>query len=66
MRQNYSNPFNPSTTIKFELKENVFVKISIYYILGEKIKTLIRDFRKIGRYEFCFHASDFITGIYFY
>jgi hypothetical protein len=38
LEQNYPNPFNPSTTIHFELKENVFVNVTIYSMLYERFR----------------------------
>jgi chitinase len=68
---NYPNPFNPSTTIKFEIKESGFVNLSIYDVLGNKVKTLINEEKQSGIYEVVFLAKDendlpLSSGIYFY
>lgn len=66
LSQNYPNPFNPSTTIEFSLGEDGFVQISVYNLLGEKIKDLVSDYRKAGRYKVQFDGSDLPGGTYFY
>ena len=64
--QNYPNPFNPSTTIKFELKNNSYVKLRIYDISGKEIMTLENGFKSSGYYSERFDASKLSSGIYFY
>jgi hypothetical protein len=48
LHQNYPNPFNPITTIKFDLPKDCHVKIQIFNILGQKVKTLIDDRQEAG------------------
>ncbi len=64
--QNYPNPFNPSTKIDFSVPQNSNVKITIYDILGNKIKELVNDFKDTGNYTVVFNASNLSSGIYFY
>lgn len=63
---NYPNPFNPSTTIKFELPENAHVMLVIYDVLGREVKTLVNDVLKPGAYEYQWNASEYSSGVYFY
>ncbi len=63
---NYPNPFNPSTTIKFALPTESFVNLEIYNSLGEKISTLINEQLKAGNYTFNFNAQNLSSGVYFY
>ncbi|RMD50440.1 MAG: T9SS C-terminal target domain-containing protein, partial [Ignavibacteria bacterium] len=72
LTQNYPNPFNPETTIKFDipatetgLKEQS-VKIIIYDVLGRKVKTLVNEIFKPGRYSIVFHPQGLSSGIYYY
>jgi hypothetical protein len=64
--QNYPNPFNPATNIKFALPTAGNLTISIYSILGEKIKDLVAGFFKPGVYTATFDGSDFTSGTYIY
>jgi hypothetical protein len=64
---NYPNPFNPSTTISFELPEDGFVNLKIYNIQGEEVYSVIDNRFKIrGSYEFKVDMSNLSSGIYFY
>ncbi len=63
---NYPNPFNPQTKIKFNIKTNRWVKISIYDILGKQVSVLVDQFKEKGEYELVFNASIFASGVYFY
>lgn len=63
---NYPNPFNPSTKIKFNLPISAKVTLNIYDILGRKVITLINDVKPAGRYEVDFNGSALASGIYIY
>jgi chitinase len=63
---NYPNPFNPSTIIKFSLGENTLVKLIIYDVLGRKIETLLNDSFTVGIHSVNFDGSKLPSGIYFY
>ena len=64
--QNYPNPFNPSTKIKFYIPKNNNVKLVIYNVLGEKVKTLIDGYMFSGEHEIEFLPANKASGIYFY
>ena len=66
LEQNYPNPFNPSTTIEFAVPKEVQVNLSIYDILGARVKELKNEVLKPGYYEVEFNASDLASGVYFY
>jgi len=69
LEQNYPNPFNPSTKIKFSIPSNELVNLSIYDILGNKIATLIDEYKSVGSYEIEFNTrqySNVTSGLYFY
>jgi hypothetical protein len=64
--QNYPNPFNPTTTINFDLKENGFVKLSVYNVLGQKVASLIDNNMEAGHHTVSFDASNLSSGMYIY
>jgi hypothetical protein len=66
LSQNYPNPFNPSTTIKFNLPEAGNVKLTLFNILGQELKTLVNEFKESGGHTVNFDASDLNSGMYIY
>ncbi len=64
--QNFPNPFNPTTTIKYDLPQSSVVSIQIFNSLGEKIKTLYSGLQTSGSHEIVFDGSSLPSGIYFY
>ena len=66
LSQNYPNPFNPSTTINYNLPEASNVKLIIYNILGQEVKTLVNAFKEAGVHTIDFNASELNSGLYIY
>jgi hypothetical protein len=66
LSQNHPNPFNPSTTIKFEISDRSFVTIKVYDVLGKEVATLVNEEKPAGSYEVKFDGTVLPTGIYFY
>jgi photosystem II stability/assembly factor-like uncharacterized protein len=64
--QNFPNPFNPVTQIKFTIPENNFVVLKVYDVLGKEIKTLVTENLKKGNHSVNFDGSNLPSGIYFY
>src|SRR3989339_841327 len=64
--QNHPNPFNPTTTIKYRLKEGGVVTLKLYDVLGKEIKTLVNEEKNKGRYTYNFDGSDLPSGVYIY
>ena len=64
--QNRPNPFNPSTTIKYNLKENGYVSLKIYDILGREVANLISEKQIAGSYNVTFNAEGLVSGVYIY
>jgi probable HAF family extracellular repeat protein len=69
--QNYPNPFNPSTVISYQLSVSSNVKLSIYNLLGQKIKTLVNSFQSAGEHSITWDAMNetnnpMSSGMYFY
>lgn len=63
---NYPNPFNQSTKIKFALSTSQSVTLEIYNILGQRIKTVLDRHYTEGIYEITLSANDLASGLYFY
>ena len=68
LSQNFPNPFNPSTTIKFSIKENSKVSLNIFDMQGREVANVLNDRRDGGNYEVVFDAATagLGSGTYFY
>jgi len=66
LSQNFPNPFNPSTTIKFSLPETAYVTLAIYNTLGEKISEIINETLDAGNHSYNWDATNFASGLYIY
>lgn len=64
--QNFPNPFNPITTIQFQVPQTCDVSLKIYNILGELVATLISKRLTAGKYTFEWDASNMASGLYLY
>jgi agmatine/peptidylarginine deiminase len=64
--QNFPNPFNSSTVIKFSIPERKFITLTIYDVNGKEIANLIKGFIDAGEHNVVFNAEKFASGIYFY
>jgi len=63
---NYPNPFNPVTTIKYDLPRSANITISIYDILGKELTKLVNGYTQAGSYEVIWDATNYASGTYFY
>ncbi|MGA9295405.1 MAG: FG-GAP-like repeat-containing protein [Ignavibacteriaceae bacterium] len=64
--QNYPNPFNPSTTIRYVLTKPSKVWLSVYDLLGQRIKILVDEEQTSGEHQIQFDGSGYSSGTYFY
>lgn len=64
--QNFPNPFNPVTSIKFSIPEAAFVKLIVYNLVGQEVKTLINDVMDAGEHTVDFDGRDLNSGVYIY
>lgn len=71
LSQNFPNPFNPGTSIRYDLPKESYVSLKIYNLLGQEVRTLIRSTQEAGRRAIYWDATDdaghrVSSGIYFY
>jgi len=64
--ENYPNPFNPSTTIRFDLAQTGFVSLTVYNLLGQEVAELVNGEMKPGSYHVTWNSSSHSSGLYFY
>lgn len=69
--QNCPNPFNANTLIRYDLPQDCFIKVEIYDILGQQVRTLVEDFQQVGEHHVIWdgkaESGDNVpSGIYFY
>lgn len=64
--QNYPNPVNPTTTIRFALPKQVPVTLTVYNLLGQTVSTLVEGNLPPGEYQITLNAMDLPTGLYLY
>ncbi len=64
--QNFPNPFNPSTTIKFNIDKTGIVRLCIYDMLGKKVIELLNGNMSKGEHSIVFNSRNLSSGIYFY
>jgi len=63
---NYPNPFNPSTTIKFAITQKMNIKLTVFDIAGRQIATITKESFPAGKHSLEFNGFRFASGIYFY
>ncbi len=66
LEQNFPNPFNPVTTIKYSVPEKSNVKIDVFNSLGQLVATLVNEKKAAGKYSVKFNAENLTSGVYYY
>ncbi|MFZ0455772.1 MAG: PQQ-binding-like beta-propeller repeat protein [Ignavibacteriaceae bacterium] len=66
LSQNFPNPFNPSTKIKYSVGKAGGVEIKVFNLIGKEMATLVSGYKNAGNYEVIFSAEKFPSGIYYY
>jgi hypothetical protein len=66
LSQNFPNPFNPITHIKYDVNMAGLVTMDLFDIRGSKVKSLINESKTVGSHEFAFDGSSISSGVYFY
>jgi len=64
--ENYPNPFNPTTQIRFALPEQSQVSLVVYDMLGREVANLVNDLLPAGEQTVRFDASNLANGVYIY
>ena len=66
LHDNYPNPFNPSTTIVYDIPVESHVELSIFDAQGRLVEVLVNQTQRTGQYTVAFEPDNLVTGIYFY
>jgi 1,4-alpha-glucan branching enzyme len=65
LHANYPNPFNPTTTIRFDLVQSEQVEISVFNALGQRVDVLLNSVKPAGSHTLVYDASNLASGVYF-
>ena len=66
LQQNFPNPFNPSTRIKYTLRKSNHIVLNIYNLSGQEVATLVNEFQPAGEYQITWQPKGLPSGLYFY
>ncbi|MFH1009906.1 MAG: T9SS type A sorting domain-containing protein, partial [bacterium] len=66
LQVNFQNPFNPTTTIKFDMASPARMQLKVFNTLGQEVATLVNGRLNAGSYAIPFDASELPSGVYIY
>ena len=66
LHQNFPNPFNPTTSIVFDVVESNHVTLTVYNAMGQEVSTLVNGIFENGRHNVEFSSDNLTSGLYFY
>jgi hypothetical protein len=64
--QNFPNPFNPSTKIKFQINKSGIVKLTVFDVKGNTVVNLLNERMSAGEYTFDFNGTNLSSGVFYY
>lgn len=66
LEQNFPNPFNPSTTITFQMPVSGNVTLKVFDLLGREVSLLVDEAKQAGKYSVTWNAANIASGVYIY
>jgi len=66
LKQNFPNPFNPSTRIRYEVPSRTYVILKVFNLLGQEVATLVDAEKPAGTYEVDWNDTGISSGVYYY
>ena len=66
LEQNFPNPFNASTEIRYSLQSPVHARLDIFNVLGNRIQTLVNENQAAGKYSYLWSRPDLSSGVFYY
>ena len=66
LENNYPNPFNPETNIRYQIPKAAVVTIKLYDVTGREVSTLVNERHDAGYYNYRFNGEGLTSGVYFY
>ncbi|HEX3074846.1 MAG TPA: T9SS type A sorting domain-containing protein, partial [Ignavibacteriales bacterium] len=66
LSQNFPNPFNPATKIRFMIPRDNFVSVKLYDMLGREVAVLLNREMEAGSHELLFDGASLASGVYIY
>lgn len=66
LKQNFPNPFNPTTKISFSIPAREFVTLAVYDLVGNEVESIVSQELNAGQYEYNFEGKNLTSGVYFY
>ena len=64
LQQNFPNPFNPSTSLRFSIPAAAYIELSVYDLRGKLVDALISDYLPAGNHQLVWNAQDQVSGVY--
>jgi len=66
LSNSFPNPFNAQTKIDFDLPEAANVTIDVFNISGQRVGTILDEYKNAGTHQVIWNAGDFASGVYYY